>query len=178
MSPASLSIDIDGPSPAVSAEALSALGKETFTDTFGHLYSPENLQKFLTGSHNVDAYASILSDPSYGVWTATTKDGELIGYLVAGPCKLPVDDLPANAGELARFYIKTDFQGGGLGNRMLDLALAWLHQNFSHVYLSVYSENHKAQRLYERRGFQKVQRYHFMVGDHADPEFIMKHIAV
>jgi len=165
---------IDGPSPSVSAEALEEIGRRTFIEAFGHLYSASDLEKFLTEKHSAVAYSAVLNDPASAVWVAYGDAGDLVGYLTAGPCALPVDNMPANAGELIRFYITKQSRGAGLGGRMLERALSWLHEHFDHVYLSVYSENIKAQRLYERHGFEKIQKYFFMVGEHADPEFIMK----
>ncbi len=169
-------IRIEGPSPQISAAALSALGGETFVQAFGDLYAEHDLQKFLREEHNVDAYQRLLDDPAFAVWVAFTADDEAIGYLVAGPCHLSVDDMPPNSGELKRFYVLSQFQGAGLGARLMPEALAWLDDNFDHVFLSVYRENIAAQRFYARYGFEKVQEYFFMVGDHADPEFILKKV--
>ncbi len=167
-------VRIDGPSPTVSADALSALGAETFVQSFGHFYAASDLATFLKDHHGPDTYQRLLDDPDHAVWVALDGAETAIGYLIAGSCGLPVKDPPPRSGELKRFYILREFQGGGLGGRLLELALTWLHQRFDHVYLGVYSENLKAQRLYERYGFKKIQRYFFMVGDHADLEFIMK----
>ena len=167
-------IRIEGPSPVVSAETLSALGVETFVQAFGRFYKADDLQKFLREKHSVETYQHCLDSPEFAVWTAFDANDAAIGYLVAGPCDLPVDDMPPNAGELIRFYICSDFQGAGLGARMMSEALVWLDDNFDHVFLSVYRDNVAAQRFYARYGFKKIQEYFFMVGDHADPEFILK----
>jgi ribosomal protein S18 acetylase RimI-like enzyme len=42
------------------------------------------------------------------------------------------------------------------------------------VQLSVYSDNHAAQRFYARRGFAKIADIHFMVGTHRDEEFLFE----
>ncbi len=42
--------------------------------------------------------------------------------------------------------------------------------------LSVYVDNHRARRFYERYGFEAVGRYDFMVGTHADEDLILRHI--
>jgi ribosomal protein S18 acetylase RimI-like enzyme len=59
----------------------------------------------------------------------------------------------------------------------MDIALSWLEERFDHLYVGVYSENFRAQELYRRYGFEKVGEYHFMVGDHADLEWIMRRSA-
>lgn len=154
------------------AAALAAIGAETFIETFGHLYTAKDIADFLEKNHSQAAYRDLLADGRHALWLAE-NDGEPAGYCVAGPCTLPVPDMPANSGELSRLYFLKRSQGAGLGTRMLALALDWLDAHFEHVYLSVYSENYGAQRLYARHGFVKVHDYFYMVGEHADPEWIM-----
>ncbi len=155
------------------ADALAALGAETFTATFGRLYSQANLDKFLAKNHSPGAYRDLLADAGTAVWIAEDA-GEQVGYAVAGPCTLPVPNLPPNSGELARLYLVKAAQGAGLGKRMLETALEFLRPRYSRIYLSVYRDNLTALRLYERLGFRKIHDYFYMVGDHADPEFIME----
>ncbi len=162
------------PALAKDAQTLAALGAETFVATFGRLYKQKDLDAFLVKNHAASVYAQLLSDPDYGLWIAETPEGEAVGYAVAGPCSLPVPELPANSGELARLYLKKGVQGGGLGARLLEVALEFLQNRFEHVYLSVYAENFGAQRLYGRYGFVKILDYFYMVGDHEDPEWIME----
>lgn len=156
------------------AETLSALGAETFTATFGHLYSRENLDKFLRKGHSIEVYRALTRDPDSGVWIAEDGEGKPVGYAVAGPCTLPVPDMPPNAGELARLYLLSDAKGTGLGARLLETTLDFLRDRFDHIYLSVYRDNTVAQRLYQRHGFVKILDYFYMVGDHADPEWLME----
>jgi RimJ/RimL family protein N-acetyltransferase len=42
------------------------------------------------------------------------------------------------------------------------------------LFLSVFVDNHRARRFYERCGFEAVGRYDFMVGTHADEDIIMR----
>ena len=159
--------------PSTDAGKLSRLGAESFVQAFGHLYSREDLDAFLETHHSPGAYQKILDDAALRMWLAETEEGLAVGYVIAGPCGLPAPDMPENAGELKRIYILKDYQGGGLGRRLLDAAFAWLEGKFEHLYIGVYSENVGAQRLYARYGFEKVGEYQFMVGDNADLEFIM-----
>jgi ribosomal protein S18 acetylase RimI-like enzyme len=156
------------------AEALSRLAIDTFVATFGHLYKDEDLQFFLRQSHAPEVYDRLLADPAYALWIADDDKGETVAYCVAGPCDLPVPNKPPKSGELARLYLRESAKGTGLARRMLDHALAWLKARYDHIYLSVYAENLRAQRLYQRRGFVKIHDYFYMVGAHADPEWIME----
>jgi len=159
---------------AEEAAILSDLGRRTFTQTFGHLYGPEDLALFLEKSHCVAAYEALIADASRIAWIARDQSAMPVGFVTATPCDLPVPDRPASAGELQRLYILQGRQGRGLGVRLMTLALDWLDARFEHIYVSVYAENHGAQRLYARHGFEKVHEYFYMVGNQADPEYIMK----
>lgn len=159
------------------AEALAALGAATFIESFGSLYSRSDLDAFLEDGHSADAYRTLLADPAYALWIAEGEGGDAIGYAVAGPCGLPVADLPPRSGELKRIYLRASAQGGGVGGRLLAAALDDLRARFDHVYIGVFSENFGAHRLYRRFGFEKVGEYQFMVGEQADREWIMKLMA-
>ncbi|MEZ5928653.1 MAG: GNAT family N-acetyltransferase [Parvularculaceae bacterium] len=156
------------------AQALAELGAVTFTETFGHLYKNEDLQAFLKKNHSPQAYEEILADPAWAVWIAEAPDGEKMGYAAAGPCGLPVPEMPEKSGELVRLYLLRAHQKSGVGGHMLATALDWLEKNFDHLYLSVYAENYGAQRLYQRHGFVKIHDYFYKVGEHSDPEWIMQ----
>lgn len=155
------------------AGTVSEICIETFTETFGHLYRTQDLNAYLRDKCGPGAFRRVIADEAYRVWLACAQSGEVVGYAAAGACSLPVDPMPDDAGELMRLYVRQSCQGGGLGVKLLETALGWLESNFRCVYLSVYAENHGAQRLYARYGFEKVAEYSYMVGAHADPEFIM-----
>ena len=155
-------------------DLLARLGAETFTESFSHLYKPKDLAAFLAKDHSPKAYERTLVDPKARGWIAETDGGEAIGYALVCPCNLPVPDMPDNAGELKRFYILKDHQGGGLGSKMLEDIFRWTDETFDQFYVSVWSGNDGGIRLYERFAFVKVHEYQFMVGEQADLEFIMR----
>jgi|CXWL01.1.fsa_nt_gi GNAT superfamily N-acetyltransferase len=157
------------------AVALAALARDTFVETFGHLYRPEDLAAFLKTSQSVTAYAPLLKDPRVAIWVAEDSRHALVGFLTAGPCKLPVPQREAMAGEIRQLYLRASVQRDGLGTCLLVMALEWLAaQGHSPLYVGVWSGNLGAQRLYARYGFEKIGEYDFPVGKHLDREFILR----
>ena len=47
---------------ASDAAALAAIGRETFAETFGHLYPPQDLAGFLDAAHAPAHYADMAAD--------------------------------------------------------------------------------------------------------------------
>ena len=162
---------------AADAAALSRIGRETFTITFGHLYPPEDLAAFLDESHSETAYAKLLADPRYGLWLLgdDAGAGRALGFAVAGPCGLPHPDVAAADGELKRLYLLPEIQNGGWGAKLFAEAVDWLQREGPRrLWISVWSENLGAQRFYARHGFAKVAEYEFPVGRQRDIEFMYR----
>ena len=157
------------------AAALAVVTERTFTETFGHLYPPEDLAEYIRGTCTPESCRKLLNDPKIGVWLIGADGAAPVGYVTAGPCKLPVENREPNAGEIRQLYVLATHQNQRLGARLLDAALDWLiEQDFSPLYIGVWSENHGAQRFYGRYGFKKVAEYGFPVGKTVDHEFILK----
>ena len=156
------------------AAALEAIGRATFTETFGRLYPPEDLAAFLAEAYSEARAAADLANPGKVAWLVQ-KDGHIVGHALAGPCKLPHPEVTSACGELDRLYLLADYQSGGTGGRLLAEALAWLEKDGPRrIWIGVWSENHGAQRLYARHGFEVVGAYDFVVGQTRDHELIMR----
>ena len=156
------------------AQALAAIGQATFVETFAHLYPPEDLATFLVEAHGVERARADLANPAKAAWLVEAG-GEVIGYALACPAKLPHQAVGAEDGELDRIYLLKAHQGGGLGSHLLAETLAWLEKDGPRtLWIGVWSENFGAQGLYERHGFKVVGTYKFVVGKTQDHEFIMR----
>lgn len=156
------------------AAQLAAFGAWTFADTFGHLYPPEDLERFLEQAHSEAFYTGVLAAADRAVFVAEAEDGALAGYAYAGPCDLPHPEVTPACGELKRLYVAPGRRNGGLGRRLMQTALDWLSAPGRTLWVGVWSENHGARRLYARAGFDQVGDYLFPVGDSRDHEFILR----
>lgn len=156
------------------AQVLSAIATRTFSETFGHLYAPQDLQDFIAENYAAERQAVILAHPDYAVWLLE-DDGEAVGHAAAGPCGLPHADVAPGDGELKRLYVLADVQNGGWGGRLFQTALDWLQRDGPRtLWIGVWSENLGAQRFYARHGFELAGEYEFVVGRHRDREFILR----
>ncbi|HYE47454.1 MAG TPA: GNAT family N-acetyltransferase [Caulobacter sp.] len=157
------------------AQALSWIGAETFSETFGHLYPAEDLEAFLDSAYGLERTGADLADPAKAAWLVEDADGHVVGYAQAGPCDLPHPEVTPEARELKRLYILRDHQNGGVGRRLLETVLAWLERDGPRpLWIGVWSQNYGAQRLYARLGFEKVGEYQFPVGRVLDDEYILR----
>ena len=188
------------------AEALSGLSRTCFTQAFGHLYAPSDLEAFLDEAYSPTVLRAELNDPERATWLlfdepvdeagATLSSGDHpgtpdpgdeapassvsqapIGYVTACPAHLPHPDVAPGDGEVQRLYILQGHQGGGRGTVLLRTALDWLERGGPRtLWIGVWSENYGARRFYARHGFEIVGDYSFMVGDHADHELITRRL--
>lgn len=157
------------------ADLLARLGRETFVETFGHLYPPADLAAYLASAYDLDATQRSLADPAQASWVVETPAGDPLGYATAGPCGLPHPEVAAGALELKRIYLLSHAQGAGAGGRLFDAVMDWMADKAPpDIWIGVWSENFGAQRFYATRGFDKVGEYGFPVGRTIDREFILR----
>ena len=125
------------------AAALAEVGRDTFVETFAHLYPPEDLQAFLAQSYSAEAFARHLPAAEHGFWIAE-RDGRAVGYVQAGPCTLPHAEVTPACGEVKRLYVRREGQASGLGSRLLMVALDWLAAPGRRLWIGVWWQNHGA----------------------------------
>jgi ribosomal protein S18 acetylase RimI-like enzyme len=154
------------------AAVLSDLSRRTFVETFAHLYRQEDLDTFLAGL-NEARWRGELEDPAYRILLAEA-DGQAVGFAKLGPLGLPVEPDGA-ALELKQLYLAKEWHGHGIAQVLTDWLLGEARRRGAEsLYLSVWSENHRARRFYTRYGFAFVAPYAFMVGEQADEDEIWK----
>lgn len=154
------------------AALMADIGRRTFVETFGHLYTPENLAAFLV-NHSEAGWRGELEDPAYSV-RIVEADGEAVAYAKIGPPSLPFEPRGPSI-ELRQIYVVGPWQGEGIAHALMRWAIDQAKARGARdLYLSVFVDNHRARRFYLRYGFTFVGTYAFMVGDHADEDHVMR----
>jgi ribosomal protein S18 acetylase RimI-like enzyme len=155
------------------APALAALGAETFIAAFGHLYSEADLTAFLAAVHDPEAVAGEIAGEDC-THRLVEDNGALVAFCkLRYPTKFGAYTDAQNPIELGQLYARPSHTGSGIGAQLMDWALGHAnHGGHDAILLSVYAENHGAQRFYQRYGFAKIADITFQVGDHFDPEYL------
>jgi len=161
--------------PATEADipALSALGRDSFVDKFGYMYTPEDLEAFIAETHSPAAIAGEMADPERR-YRLVEIDGALAGYCkLAVPSTLAEHHDAARPIEIKQLYTAPGMTGKGIGAALMDWAMGEARAHGADaIQLSVWSGNDGAQRFYARYGFVKVADITFAVGDQIDEEFL------
>ena len=114
-----------------------------------------------------------LADPGYSVRLGEA-DGQLAAYAKVGPPSLPFQPRGAST-ELRQFYILKPWHGTGAAEELMRWVLDEARRRGAQqLYLSVFTDNHRARRFYARYGFIEEGPYKFMVGNHADEDIVMR----
>lgn len=154
------------------AKAMAELGARTFTNTFGHLYQPADLELFLQ-NHSPENWDKELNDSAFEVYVAE-RDGALVGYVKLGPPHLPFEPR-GEAAELRQLYVVEEMKGQGVADELMRWVIDRARdRRADYLYLSVFVDNHRARRFYEKYGFEPEGTYAFMVGSHADEDIVMR----
>ncbi|MES2001024.1 MAG: GNAT family N-acetyltransferase [Pseudomonadota bacterium] len=151
---------------------IDRLFRTSFGGTFGHLYSAENLTAFFAG-FTPEAWQREHDDPRFALRLAELA-GRPVGFAKIGPMALPADHGP-DALQLYQLYLLDEAKGQGIAGELIEWALTQARaRGADELFLSVFIDNQRARRFYQRHGFVDVGPYHFMVGDQADEDVVMK----
>lgn len=160
---------------AADAPALAALARDTFVETFAHLYDPADLDSFLAEAKTPEALARWIANPSARIMLAEDGD-QFAGYCIINlNSKLDYDGKGSRVADLDQLYMLSPWQGQGIAPRLMDWAIGAAREGGAeHLILSVWQGNHKAQHFYRKYGFEEAGTAHFMVGRQRDDEFIYR----
>jgi ribosomal protein S18 acetylase RimI-like enzyme len=148
---------------------------KTYRETFEADNDPAEFANYLAEAFNPSALTALLDDPQYHVWMLSHEDK------VAGYCALR--DYPPSYSviegrhpiEIQRFYVDSQYQGEGIGQRMMTFALEQTRVlSGDSVWLGVWEHNHKAQRFYGKQGFRVVGQHDFWVGNDRQNDLLMQ----
>ncbi|MEN9949460.1 MAG: hypothetical protein RLY85_212 [Bacteroidota bacterium] len=153
---------------------LQQLACQTFTETFAHCNTPENLSKYLEEKVSVETLGKELANPLSAFYIAVCS-GKVAGFLKlnTGLAQTELKDL--NAFEIERIYVLQAFHGKQVGQLLMNKAIEEARKTTcSYIWLGVWEENYRAIRFYTKNGFVKFDTHIFKMGDDEQTDWMMK----
>lgn len=158
------------------AKLLTDLAYTTFWDAFAHhpKNAPEDLNHYMRQAFTLDQTTAELADER-NTFLVAEIDGEPAGY-----AKVTLDSTEEGITgtrpiELNRLYAHQRFLGQGVGPALMDACLdLGRGENCDVMWLGVWEYNPRAQKFYEKNGFQVVGRHVFMLGSDAQIDLLMQ----
>lgn len=153
---------------------IQNISKQSFTETFAAINSPENMEKYLEESFNTTQLTSEISNPESPFYIAFWEK-EPVGYLKLNFGNAQTESIKDNAIEIQRIYVLQAFHGKKIGQILLDEAIKIAHQEaVEYIWLGVWEENHRAIQFYTKNGFITFDKHIFTLGNDQQTDLLMK----
>jgi len=155
-------------------DTLSALGRETYHDTFAAMNTLKNMRTYLDTAFNRETLLKeLLAEHSQFLFLFC--DDELAGYLKLNEEDAQTDMYEHEALEIERIYLRSVFQGRGLGKVLIEKAMESARsKNKSYVWLGVWKRNRNAVAFYRRMGFTVFGSHDFRMGEELQSDYLMR----
>lgn len=141
------------------------LGKKTFDETFGHLFKPEVLDRYLQATFNFEKIKSSLSKENNHFFIVYLDDNP-VGYAKIKENSFydEIDD--QNQLQLQKIYILSQYHRLGIGFEFMRTCKKFF-ERFSPatVWLAVLESNIKAINYYKKCDFRGTGKYHYSFED-------------
>ena len=148
-------------------DALTAIARQTFYDTFTGTCTEADMQTFLDQYYNPVQLVDELNNRETFCFFAE-REGKPVAYL---QFMEDYKNFPMmkkwKALELKRIYVLKEFHGMGIAQKLMDHYLQFATENkYEVVWLGVWEHNLRAQKFYEKYGFVNTGYTHdFPIGN-------------
>ncbi len=162
------------PISADEQDALRQLAIEIYRTTFESYNSTENMEQYLAEAFSAEQLAREWEEPR-SVYLGAYDVQRMVAYLRLRENAEANSHLGASHVELQRLYVRAEYQGQGVANALMEAALDYARQKkYDWLWLGVWEKNEKAQRFYQRWGFEKFSEHVFWMGDDAQTDWLLK----
>lgn len=153
---------------------LHALAVRVFTVTFQNTTSPADFQSFMDENYSFESWQADFSTPGAVYWVAE-EAGDFVGYARVRESD-EVDYLLGNNHlELQRLYTDEAWQGKGVAKALMDVCeQVALDRGKDWIWLGVWEHNYKAQRFYQKHGYERFGDHVFMMGTDKQTDWLMR----
>ena len=153
---------------------LRGIARDTFIETFSEANKAEDMERYLTENFSEEQLARELSNPDSFFYVAEVN-GHVVGYLKLNTAHAQTEPQAADALEIERIYVLSNYHGGGVGQALYHHAMSVAEdRKASYVWLGVWEHTHRALRFYEKNGFIAFGTHIFQLGNDQQTDILMK----
>lgn len=153
---------------------LLVLAQTSFVQAFTEGNKLENVQAYLAEAFTVEQLTKELQNPA-STFIVASWEGELLGYTKLNLAEAQTDVQDPASVEVARLYTLEKAWGTGLGQLLLDAAIAFGRQEGkTWLWLGVWEHNARAIRFYEKNGLRIFGSHPFPFGDEIQNDWLMR----
>ena len=154
--------------------ALQEISRNTFSQAFAAVNTPENIEFFLEHHYSADKIASEIQNPDSRFYFVKLEE-RVIGYLktnrLGAQTVLPND----HGVEIERIYVDETFKGKGIGKILIEKAISVAKEyKANYIWLGVWEKNSPAIRFYSKNGFTQYGSHIFRLGDDDQTDLLFK----
>jgi ribosomal protein S18 acetylase RimI-like enzyme len=153
---------------------LRELAIRIFRDTFTHNNTPEAMEGYIEKDYKVSDFEREFKEPHARYFFACDNE-KAIGYLRVRR-NTEVDHLlGTNNIELQRIYVDHAYHGQKVGDTLMQLAIDIATEGkYDWIWLGVWEHNPRAQRFYQKWGFEKFSEHPFYMGEEKQTDWLMR----
>jgi diamine N-acetyltransferase len=150
------------------------IGVETFEESFRTLNNHEDFNLYMNGAFADDKLKKELSDENSEIFLVYYRH-TVIGYLKINENGSQTELKEAAGLEIERIYVKKEYQGQKIGEKLLDFAINQASEKKKkYVWLGVWEKNLGAQKFYKRHEFEQFSEHDFYLGNDRQTDVMMK----
>jgi len=155
-------------------EALQAIGRVTFSQTFSEHNNAEDMEAYLKTSYAIEKLTAEINNPESEFYFAKENEN-IIGYLKINTGKAQTEIKNLDAFEIERIYVDQAYLGKKIGQILFQKALQLaMQKKAAYVWLGVWEENHRAIAFYKKNGFVPFDKHIFKLGNDEQTDIMMK----
>lgn len=150
---------------ASNAEDIATIGKQSFTQAFGHLFrKKDELEDYLSYTYDLDKLRASIQKEN-NIYLVALLNGKPAGF-----AKIKKHSLNENIKcfmqmELQKLYVLFDHHGNGAGSALMQKTILLAQKmQVDYLWLDTHVTNEVGIRFYEKNGFKKVADHHFTIG--------------
>lgn len=158
------------------AEIIREVAYTTFWDAFHDhpANAPHDLAAYMQNAFNDERVMAELSDPD-NIFLIAEIEGEPAGYARLVKNSTEEGIAAENPIELNRLYSHQKFLGKGVGQALMDACFERaLDAGADVIWLGVWEFNPRAQRFYEKNGFEYIGKHVFQFGSDPQTDLLMQ----